>query len=36
MRDWLLILMPFGVIVYFLLYPREFTRLVSWVSGLMH
>jgi hypothetical protein len=36
MRDWLLVLVPVGAVVYFLAYPDEFTRLVSWLSRLIH
>jgi hypothetical protein len=34
MRDWLLVLVPVGVVVYFLAYPSEFTKFLGWVSTL--
>ena len=32
MRDWMLILVPFAIIVYFLLYPGDFNALIA-VAG---
>jgi hypothetical protein len=32
MRDWMLILVPFAIIiVYFLLYPGDFNALIAWL-----
>ena len=31
MRDWLLILAPFAIIFYFLLYPSDFNTLIAWL-----
>jgi hypothetical protein len=31
MRDWVLILAPFAIIFYFLLYPRDFNALIGWL-----
>jgi hypothetical protein len=31
MRDWMLILIPFAIIVYFLLYPGDFNALIAWL-----
>jgi hypothetical protein len=32
MRDWLLVLAPIGLIVYFLVYPERFSTLVGWAE----
>jgi hypothetical protein len=32
MRDWLLMLAPIGLIVYFLMYPDQFSALVDWAE----
>ena len=31
MRDWVLILAPFAIIFYFLLYPSDFNALIGWL-----
>jgi hypothetical protein len=31
MRDWLLILAPLAVLMYFLLIPSHFTALIAWL-----
>ena len=31
MRDWMLILAPFAIIFYFLLYPSDFNALIAWL-----
>jgi hypothetical protein len=31
MRDWLLILAPFAIVAYFLLYPSDFNALIAWL-----
>jgi hypothetical protein len=36
MRDWLLVLLPIGVVIYLLAYPSQFTALVNWMSRLTH
>ena len=35
MRDWILILAPIAAIVYFLIYPSEFTALMNWFARLL-
>ena len=35
MRDWLLLLGPIALIVYFLAYPDQFSAFVSWASRLV-
>jgi hypothetical protein len=35
MRDWLLLLAPIALIVYFLAYPDQFSAFVSWASHLI-
>jgi hypothetical protein len=36
MREWLLMLLPVGVIVYFIVYPDQFSEFMTWASGLIH
>ena len=36
MRDWLLVLIPVGVVIYFLAYPSAFRAFIDWVSRLTH
>lgn len=31
MRDWVLILAPLAVVMYFLLFPSHFTALIKWL-----
>jgi hypothetical protein len=31
MRDWVLILAPFAIIFYFLLYPGDLNALIAWL-----
>jgi hypothetical protein len=31
MRDWVIIVAPLAVIMYFLLYPSDFTALIAWL-----
>jgi hypothetical protein len=33
MRDWLLVLVPLVIVVYFAVFPDQFHALVSWLSG---
>jgi hypothetical protein len=35
MRDWLLLLAPIAFIVYFLIYPDQFSTFVAWASHLV-
>jgi hypothetical protein len=35
MRDWLLIAAPPAAVVYFLIYPQQFTDLLNWVGRLI-
>ena len=32
MRDWLLVIGPLGLVVFFLIYPGAFTALVAWLA----
>jgi hypothetical protein len=34
MRDWLLLLTPIGLIVFFLVYPDQFTAFITWAAHL--
>ena len=34
MREWLLVLVPIVIVVYFVAFPDQFYWFVSWVSGL--
>jgi hypothetical protein len=36
MREWLYILFPIALIAYFVVYPGQFTALVSWAARLFH
>jgi hypothetical protein len=36
MRDWLMIIVPIGVGLYFILNPSQFTAFVDWISGFLH
>ncbi len=35
MRDWLLLLAPIVLVIYFLAYPDQFSALMSWASHLV-
>ena len=35
MRDWILILLPVAVVVYFLVYPDAFSAVVAWVQSIV-
>jgi len=30
MREWLLVFIPVAIVVYFIIYPDQFTVLVAW------
>jgi len=30
MRDWILVLIPVAIIVYFIVYPDQFSALMAW------
>jgi hypothetical protein len=34
MRDWLLLLTPIGLIIYFLVYPDQFTAFITWAQRI--
>ena len=34
MRDWLLLLTPIGLIIYFLIYPDHFTAFITWAQHI--
>ncbi len=36
MREWNLVLAPVVLIVYFTLFPDQFSALVSWATGLVY
>jgi hypothetical protein len=33
MREWLLMLVPVALIIYFVVYPNEFSALLTWLWG---
>jgi hypothetical protein len=33
MREWLLMLVPVALIIYFVVYPNEFSALLTWLGG---
>jgi hypothetical protein len=35
MRDWVLVLGPVGLVVYFIAYPAQFTALMEWLERVM-
>jgi hypothetical protein len=35
MREWLLVLAPVAVVIYFVIYPDQFAALVHWAGGLL-
>ena len=35
MRDWLLLLAPVVLVIYFLAYPDQFSAFMSWASRLV-
>jgi hypothetical protein len=34
MRDWILILAPGAIVIYFLIYPDKLAALIAWAMGL--
>ena len=36
MRDWLFVVAPFAVAIYFLLYPDQWWALTYWLQGLLN
>jgi hypothetical protein len=36
MSDWLLMTMPLAVVVYFLIYPVQFTFVLNWMEAFLH
>ena len=36
MRDWLLMALPVGLVIYFLIYPDQFNELVTWLMSLFY
>ena len=35
MRDWLFMLAPIGIVVYFLVYPGQFHAFIVWATGFI-
>lgn len=35
MRDWLLLLAPIALILYFLVYPDQFSAFMAWAQSLI-
>ncbi len=35
MRDWLLLLAPIALVIYFLVYPDRFSAFMAWASHLV-
>ena len=36
MRDWLFVVAPFAVAIYFLLYPDQWRAFMYWFQGLLN
>ena len=36
MRDWLLVIAPVAIALYFWYFPDEWRALVYWLEGLLH
>jgi hypothetical protein len=36
MRDWIIILAPLAAIIYFLVFPSDFTAMIAWFARLIH
>jgi hypothetical protein len=36
MRDWVFMVAPVGAVIYFLLYPDQFSAFLGWLQGLVH
>jgi hypothetical protein len=36
MREWLLVLLPIALIVYFVVYPARLIELMAWIGRLFH
>ena len=34
MRDWLFMMIPIGLVVYFLVNPHQFEAIANWMSAL--
>ncbi len=35
MSDWLLMTLPIGVVIYFVIYPAQFAFVLNWMGGLL-
>jgi hypothetical protein len=35
MREWLLVLVPFALIIYFVIYPHQFGAVLTWLIGIL-
>jgi hypothetical protein len=35
MREWLLVLAPVAVVIYFVIYPDQFAALLHWANNFM-
>jgi len=36
MRDWVLPVAPIALVVYFIVFPDQFSALLGWAADLMH
>ena len=36
MRDWILLSAPMAAVIYFLVYPDQFSELLAWITALVH
>jgi hypothetical protein len=36
MREWLFVLLPIALIVYFVIYPARLVELMAWIGRLFH
>ena len=36
MRDWWLVLLPIGIVLYFVVFPDQFSAFIVWAEGLIH
>jgi hypothetical protein len=35
MRDWLLVILPLALVVYFVVFPDHFASVMRWVDGIV-
>ena len=36
MRDWWLVLLPIGMVLYFIIYPDQLSACIAWAEGFIH